>query len=59
LEEKKKQNYYESTNSEFIVVYGRKRVGKTYLIKNFFGDSFFISVSGAYKQKKMFKSAIF
>jgi len=27
---------YESTQSEFIAIYGRRRIGKTYLISNFF-----------------------
>ena len=32
-EEKRKLTYYyELDNSEFLVVYGRRRVGKTYLI---------------------------
>lgn len=29
---------YTSTESEFMVVYGRRRIGKTYLIKEFFSD---------------------
>jgi predicted AAA+ superfamily ATPase len=46
------EKYYESANSEFIVVYGRRRVGKTFLIKNYFKDSFFLSVTGSKNQKK-------
>jgi hypothetical protein len=38
---------YESTNSEFLAVYGRRRVGKTYLIKNFFENKgIFFHITG-------------
>lgn len=30
----------ESGRSEFVVIYGRRRVGKTYLIKEYFGERF-------------------
>ena len=31
---------YESTESEFVAVYGRRRVGKTYLVRETFADHF-------------------
>ena len=31
---------YESTESEFVAVYGRRRVGKTYLVRETFADRF-------------------
>ena len=31
---------YQSTNAEFLAVYGRRRVGKTYLVREFFEDTF-------------------
>ena len=40
LEEKELLNSYNSTTSELVAVYGRRRVGKTYLIDNTFADSF-------------------
>ncbi len=40
----------ESDESQFVVVYGRRRVGKTYLIRRFFEDKFAFSVTGIYNQ---------
>ena len=39
-EQKKLFAAFESGESEFIAVYGRRRVGKTYLIRETFGDKF-------------------
>lgn len=35
-EKKELEEAYTSNDAEFIAIYGRRRVGKTYLIKNFF-----------------------
>lgn len=35
-EQKELANAFNSKKSEFIVVYGRRRVGKTFLIEQFF-----------------------
>lgn len=42
---------YNSNDAEFIAVYGRRRVGKTYLIKNFFKRKkcVYFQVTGIYK----------
>ena len=40
------KKYYESTEAEFLVVYGRRRVGKTYLIRQYFNDNFFFYATG-------------
>ncbi len=42
----KLQDYYASDKSEFIAVYGRRRVGKTFLIRNFFKDKFAFEATG-------------
>ena len=34
------QRVAKSNRSEFVIVYGRRRVGKTYLVNEVFGDSF-------------------
>jgi uncharacterized protein len=35
-----------SNRAEFVAVYGRRRVGKTYLIKQFFGENFTFYLTG-------------
>ena len=35
-----------SGESEFVVIYGRRRVGKTFLVRETFGDDFFFSYTG-------------
>ena len=39
----------ESQRAEFIAVYGRRRIGKTYLVKQYFNDAFDFYTSGIYK----------
>ena len=39
------QEYYDSPKAELVAIYGRRRVGKTYLIKSFFKILLFIKVS--------------
>ena len=47
LEEKKiLEKSLKSKKPEFIVVYGRRRIGKTYLIKNYFENKFSFYTSG-------------
>ena len=38
-EQKELRRLYESDSPEFVVVYGRRRVGKTFLIREMFRDS--------------------
>jgi AAA+ ATPase superfamily predicted ATPase len=45
-EQKALQQYVESGKPEFVAVYGRRRVGKTFLIKEFFKQSFIFYVTG-------------
>ena len=40
------QTYYDSGKPELIAVYGRRRVGKTFLIDQLYGDEFAFSVTG-------------
>ena len=41
-------NYLASDKAELIAVYGRRRVGKTYLVKSTFDDQFDFSFTGMY-----------
>lgn len=39
----------ESNKAEFIAVYGRRRIGKTFLVKHFFSETFDFYITGVYK----------
>lgn len=42
----------DSQRSEFIILYGRRRVGKTFLVRRFFDDKFCFHFVGAHRQNK-------
>lgn len=42
-------NVYKSSKSEFVILYGRRRVGKTFLINRRFGEHFTFRVTGLAK----------
>ncbi|MDR2621123.1 MAG: ATP-binding protein, partial [Dysgonamonadaceae bacterium] len=44
--------YMDSGKAEFVVVYGRRRVGKTFLVKQFFKEKFTFYLSGAENASK-------
>jgi len=43
--------YYESDNSSLVMIYGRRRVGKTFLIKEFFKNTFDFCITAIPKAK--------
>ena len=49
-ENKELDRCIKNTDSQLIVVYGRRRIGKTYLITNYFNNSFCFSLTGIYNQ---------
>lgn len=51
-ERKLLQRYQESEKSELVALYGRRRVGKTYLIRCMFRDEFDFSFTGMYETSK-------
>ena len=40
------------TNAQLIILYGRRRIGKTYLINEYFHGRFDFKLTGSYKEKK-------
>ena len=46
------QKCMDAPSAQFIVVYGRRRVGKTYLINQFFAGRFDFKVTGLYDQPR-------
>ena len=40
------------TSAQLIILYGRRRIGKTYLINEFFDGRFDFKITGSYKEKK-------
>ena len=60
---KELQSRYESAESEFVAVYGRRRVGKTFLIRNAFAGRFAfqhtgLARDGMKKQLRHFKNSL-
>lgn len=43
---KQLNEYIYSSNAEFVAIYGRRRVGKTYLVNQLYGKDFSFSVTG-------------
>jgi AAA+ ATPase superfamily predicted ATPase len=46
------REYYESKSPELLVVYGRRRVGKTFLIREYFEGRFTFYATGLASAKK-------
>ena len=46
------KKYYKSGRAEFIAIYGRRRVGKTYMVNTHFDNNFIFSTTGIIGGKK-------
>ena len=46
------EKYISSNHSEFIAIYGRRRVGKTFLIRQYFLNQFAFEMTGIIEGKK-------
>lgn len=51
-EQKLLKQYYESSKSELVAVYGRRRVGKTFLVKQVFEEHFDFYFTGMYETSR-------
>ena len=49
---KELQRSMESDHSEFVIVYGRRRVGKTFLVDHFFNRCYDYSFVGGHRLSK-------
>lgn len=53
------QQLCDSPKAELVAIYGRRRVGKTYLVKQFFRDEMVFSFSGMYKASRQAQLSLF
>lgn len=51
-EQRELQRFAESSEPEFVVVHGRRGVGKTHLVRRFFDDRFALHVTGVAQGRK-------
>ena len=51
-EKKHLESIVQSKEAEFVVVYGRRRVGKTFLVNTFFSDNYAFKLTGLAKKSK-------
>ncbi len=45
------ERLYKSKKSEFVAIYGRRRIGKSYLVNEFFGSKIVFSAVGTYQKE--------
>ena len=53
------QSYNDSSRAEFVALYGRRRVGKTYLVNQFFESRFAFYITGVIDGDKSEQMAAF
>ena len=53
------REYYESPKAELVAVYGRRRVGKTYLIKQCFDETFDFYFTGSFETPRSTQLTLF
>lgn len=52
------EKYYNSGKAEFIAMYGRRRIGKTFLIRQYFKNQFSFDMTGVLEGNKTNKSPL-
>ena len=53
------REYYQSPKAELVAVYGRRRVGKTYLVKQFFNNDFDFYFTGSFETPRSTQLTLF
>ena len=53
------RNYLDNRKSELVAIYGRRRVGKTYLVKSMFANQFDFSFTGMYDVTRAIHLSLF
>ena len=53
------QQYLDSPKAELVAIYGRRRVGKTYLVKSFFQNQFDFYFTGMYETSRAVHLSLF
>ena len=59
VECEKLQACLDSKKSQLVIIYGRRRVGKTYLVNQFFNNSFAFKVTGVFDKPKEVQLEVF
>lgn len=57
-EQKALAQMVKSTEAEFVVIYGRRRIGKTFLVNTFFDDRYAFKLTGLAKKSKRERNRI-
>ncbi len=58
-EKRRLKKAYDSDQSQFVAIYGRRRVGKTFLVRQLFSDKFTFSYAGKANLKKQLQLSAF
>ncbi len=58
-EKRRLQKAFDSDHSEFVAVYGRRRIGKTFLVRQLFSDKFTFYYSGKANLRKQLQLSAF
>ena len=53
------REYYESPKAELVAVYGRRRVGKTYLVRQYFDNDFDFYFTGSFETPRSTQLTLF
>ena len=58
-EQQELRQCYESGKPEFVAVYGRRRIGKTFLVRQYFNDNFVFYTTGMFGASRVEQTTLF